>query len=163
MTIPSNKITITAGSLSSVLEVTDPRYDIFCFGPFMKDLPQRLGYSPALDASAAAFVGALKDLRTRQATPNSLRKYVGALNAVQKSLADPNTAYSAETLCAIYLIMAASPWLTMKGDKYPNHGEGMAHLLKTLVHKQPQDDFMRNLIASVSVAVVSACTCDSDW
>lgn len=125
----------------------------------MQELPQRLGYSAALDASAAAFVGALKDLRTKQPSANTIKKYVGALNAVQKSLSDENTAYSAETLCAIFLVMAAQPWLSMKGDRHPSHGLGMSQLLKILVDKQPQDEFMRTLISSVSVVVVSFPAC----
>ncbi|KIE01664.1 ATPase, P-type, transmembrane domain protein, partial [Metarhizium majus ARSEF 297] len=153
-TVPSSKVTITASALGSVLEVTDPRYDVFAFGLFMRELPRRLGHSVALDASTAAFVSALRDLRTRQPTPDTIRKYVGALSAVQKSLGDESTAYSAETLCAVFLVMAAQPWLSMKGDRHPSHGLGMSHLLKMLVDRQPHDDFLRTLMASVTVVVI---------
>ncbi|KAK2589651.1 hypothetical protein QQS21_012666 [Conoideocrella luteorostrata] len=152
--IPSNTTTITSGALVSILEVTDPRYDISCFGPFTKQLPQRLGRSPALDASASAFVSALRDLRNKQVTTNSLTKYVGALNAVQRSLEDRTAAYSVETLCAIYFIMVTQPWLSVAGDRYPSHGQGMSHLLRTLVEKQSNDDFVKGLIATVSVVVI---------
>lgn len=153
-TVPSSKVTITASALGSVLEVTDPRYDVFAFGLFMRELPRRLGHSVALDASTAAFVSALRDLRTRQPTPDTIGKYVGALSAVQESLGDESTAYSAETLCAVFLVMAAQPWLSMKGDRHPSHGLGMSHLLKMLVDRQPHDDFLRTLMASVTVVVV---------
>jgi hypothetical protein len=153
--MPSSKLSITAGSLGSVLQVTDPRYDVFSFGLFMSELPQRLGHSVALDAAASAFVSALQDLRARNQTPGTISKYVGALSAVQKSLGDDGTAYSPETLCAIFLVMAAQPWLSMKGDRHYSHGQGMSHLLRILVDRKPQDDFVRTLISSVSVVVVS--------
>lgn len=152
---PSSRATIATGAFVSLLDVTDPRFDVFCYGPFIKELPKRLGHNSALDASAAAFASAIRVVRTKQRTVDALRKYGAALNAVQQSLADPVSAYSAETLCSIYLIMVVHPWLASQGDRYPNHGEGMAQLLNNLVNKTSQDEFLRTVITTVGIAVVS--------
>lgn len=89
----------------SVLQISDPRYDIFVFGPFINDIPSRLGTHAALDASADAFASAFSCVHTRRITPESLAKYAHALRSVQDSLQAPATAYSEQTLCAIYFIM----------------------------------------------------------
>lgn len=140
--------------LVSVLEVTDPRYDVFCYGPFIKELPKRIGYNPALDASASAFASAVRGVKAKQRTVESLHKYVAALHAVHQTLSDPTRAYSAETLCAVYLIMLCHTWVACKDDNYPNHGEGLGHLIGIMVNQEHSDPFLTQVMVTVSVAVV---------
>lgn len=101
----TNTVTLTAGAFVSVLEITDPRYDLFCYGTFIRDIPQHLGRHTALDASADALASAFRSVHMGRVSLETLSKYVRALNSVQKALQDPATAYSEQTLCAIYLIM----------------------------------------------------------
>lgn len=101
----TNPTTITASAFISVLEITDPSYDLFCYGTFMNEIPQQLGRHEALDASAEALASCFSCVHTGTVSTLSISKYVRALNSVQKCLQNPKTAYSGETLCAIYLIM----------------------------------------------------------
>ena len=153
----SNDSSIGTGMLVSVLDVTDPRYDVFCYGPFMKDLPRRMGHSQVLDASASAFASAVRAIRTKQTSVDALQKYGVALSAIQQSLGDSTTAYSADTLCSVYLIMVCHEWLATKGDAHPKHGEGMAQILKRLVEIPSPDSFTAGVICTVSMVVVRHC------
>ncbi|KAK2612207.1 hypothetical protein QQS21_001783 [Conoideocrella luteorostrata] len=151
---PSSNISITVGMLVSVLEVTDPGYDVFSFGSFIKEIPKRIGHNPALDAAASAFASAVKGARSKQRSVESLRKYAISLQAVQNTINDPEKTYSAETLCAIYLIMVCHDWVVSKYDKYPNHGEALSHLLKIMVDREPQDPFAIQVMVTAGIAVI---------
>lgn len=108
-TFPSRPLSSLAaracGAIVSVLQISDPRYDLLAFGPFIDEIPSRLGTHAALDASADALASAFSCVHTKRITPQSLAKYARALRSVQDSLQSPGTAYSEQTLCAIYFIM----------------------------------------------------------
>lgn len=102
---PSNDTTTTITCLISALEVKDIRYDITCYGEFLKHVPRRLGTNSALDASALALSSTYASLSTHQASPKTVAAYVNALQAVRASLSDPVQARTTDTLCAIYMVM----------------------------------------------------------
>ena len=102
---PSNETTIAASAFISTLEVTDVRYDLAWYGGFLKDIPRRLGTNDALDASVSALTSASSTLHTRQRSVEMLARYVHALKTLRVCLDDPVKARTANTLCAIYLIM----------------------------------------------------------
>lgn len=102
---PSNETTTIASALISRLEVKDLRYDLSCYGPFLKDIPKRLGSNIALDASVNVLTSAFSSLYTHRQSVTTLSKYVNALKALRICLDDPSQAWTANTLCAVYLLL----------------------------------------------------------
>jgi len=102
---PSNETTAIASAFIFILEVTDLRYDLSCYGPFLKDIPERLGSNIALDASVNVLTSAFPTLYTRQQSLETLSRYVNALKALRICLNDPLQVWTANTLCAIYLLV----------------------------------------------------------
>ena len=101
----SNEATRAIGGFISILDVTDPRYDLVCYGGFLKDIPRRLGTNRALDASVDALTSAFSSLYTREHSSAALATYGHAVYVLRICLDDPSMARSVETLCAIYFIM----------------------------------------------------------
>jgi hypothetical protein len=104
-TSPSNETTILAGAFISALEVSDLRYDLSCYGNFLKGIPKRLGKNIALDASVSAITHAFPSIYTGQRSPEALARYGDALKALRICLDDPINGRTVETVCAIWLIM----------------------------------------------------------
>jgi hypothetical protein len=102
---PSNGTTTIGSAFIFILEVTDLRYDLSCYGSFLKDIPKRLGSNTALDASVNVLTSAFSSLYTRQQSLETLSRYVNALKALRICLDDPSQAWTANTLCAIYLLL----------------------------------------------------------
>jgi hypothetical protein len=102
---PSNETTTIASAFIFTLEVTDLRYDLSCYGSFLKDIPKRLGSNTALDASVNVLNSAFSSLYTRQQSLETLSRYANALKALRICLNDPSLAWTANTLCAIYLLL----------------------------------------------------------
>ena len=80
---------------------------IWNFGPFLEDIPCRLGVNESLDAAVEVLLAAHMGFRMpqRQSTELCLSKYCRALKALQRCLADPEKAQSSETLCSTMLIL----------------------------------------------------------
>lgn len=102
---PSNETTTLASAFIFTLEVKDLRYDLSCYGAFLNDIPKRLGSNIALDASVNALSSAFPSLYTHQHSSQTLSKYGNALRALRICLDDPSQAWSANTLCAVYLLL----------------------------------------------------------
>lgn len=103
--IPSNDTLDITRDFIEVLQVTDVRYDVTWYGPFLENLPRRIGSSPALDAAIGAVTSAVKALRTRQNYPDAIARYVKGWKALRTCLSDPVQTKSIHTVCAIYLMM----------------------------------------------------------
>lgn len=102
---PSNETTKIAGAFIFTLEVKDLRYDLSCYGAFLEDIPKRLGSNIALDASVNVLTSAFSSLYTHEQSLMTLSKYVNALKALRICLDDPSQAWTANTLCAVYLLL----------------------------------------------------------
>lgn len=89
----------------AALEVTDLKYSLGCYGDFLSQVPRHLGKSDALDASVRALVNTLPYHYNGRMPPAALISYVDALKALRVCLENKDTVLTAETLCAIYLIM----------------------------------------------------------
>jgi hypothetical protein len=105
--VPSNQTTTVTHTLVSRLEITDLRYDITCYGDFLRHIPARLGRNEALDASADALATTFSTLHMPQGyqTIDALTKYGRAINSLRLCLDNPVKARMPETMCAVYLIM----------------------------------------------------------
>lgn len=115
------------GALCSALEIKDVRYDLSVYGLFFEDIPRRLGTNSALDASANALTAAFASVHSRRQPRNVLESYVQALKALRVSLNDPKEVGSANTLCAIYLMMICQVSVVFNTPMYnkPDFGLGL--------------------------------------
>lgn len=85
---------------------TDCRFNLeWTYGEFVRYVPQRLGFNPALDAAAQALIVSHTDFSLRRpVTPQSLVKYSDAIHVLTRSLNDPVQSSSLETICAVLLL-----------------------------------------------------------
>ena len=103
--IPTNEATKTVSSFTYILGVKDIRYSLGCYGPFLEEIPKRIGNNDALDASVGALSSAFSSLSTRTHSSESLQAYGHALEALRTCLKDDSKARSIDTLCAIYIML----------------------------------------------------------
>jgi hypothetical protein len=111
------------------LSIKDLRYDVgWAFGPFISDIPKRLGRSVALDTATQAFVLSLPPSPHARRHPESdaLESFTAALKATRLALAHPTELKSINTLCATYLLLICqvcsySPYLlyTLETQRSP--------------------------------------------
>lgn len=76
------------------------------FGPFIREVPSRLGHNPALDAAAAVLVDVHTSLVHRKMSLEIVNPqlYLRAIKTLQACLEDPCQGMSANTLCASVLL-----------------------------------------------------------
>lgn len=94
-----------AAAFVTTLQVTDVRHAVTYYGPFLREIPQRLGSSPVLDSAVKAVTTAYPFLRTRGFPPTALAHYGQSLRALRDCLNNPSEARTPHTLCAVYLII----------------------------------------------------------
>ncbi|KAL2820961.1 hypothetical protein BDW59DRAFT_111865 [Aspergillus cavernicola] len=152
--IPSNDTLDITRDFIEVLQVTDIRYDVTWYGPFLENLPRRIGSSPALDAAIGAVSGAVTALRTRQNFPDAIGKYVKGWNALRTCLNDPVQTKSIHTVCAIYLMMICQSWIGSPKERFANHGEVLAQILNAAVSQAGKGQFEDNMIITLSMPVI---------
>lgn len=138
---PHNDITHLSDSFISVLQITDPKYDLTCFGDWFVGVPARLGSVEVLDKAADAFVAGLTGLRSGSQSVGSMVKYGKALTSLRSTLMDPKQASSPNTLCAIFMIMVCQGWYSRSEDGSFSHMEGIAHLLNASAGQDWDDSF----------------------
>jgi hypothetical protein len=102
--MPSTDTSRMAAAFVAAFQVTDIRYAMAYYGPFLRDIPRRLGNSTVLDSAARALSTAYPLLRAGSYPPNALVLYGQSLRALRECLNDPVEARTPDTLCAVYLI-----------------------------------------------------------
>ncbi|KAL2871028.1 Zn(II)2Cys6 transcription factor domain-containing protein [Aspergillus lucknowensis] len=152
--VPTNDTLQITRDFIEVLQVTDIRYDVTWYGPFLENIPCRIGSSAALDAAIAAVTGAVKALRTRQGFPDAMTKYVKGWKALRTCLSDPEQTKSIHTVVAIYLMMICQSWVGRPDDHFANHGEILAHILDAAVTQAGKGEFEDGMIVTLSSPVV---------
>ncbi|KAH7311050.1 hypothetical protein BKA65DRAFT_441444 [Rhexocercosporidium sp. MPI-PUGE-AT-0058] len=150
---PSNESTMIMGAFCSALQITDVRYDLGVYGTFIKDIPRRIGTSVALDASVRAMTSTYSAVHTRSKTVDALEHYVDALEILRNTLSNPDEAGSANTLCAMYLLMVCQGWVGEKDD-CTSHGQAFAYLLSTVKPEDFQTEFEDELFMALCVPVI---------
>ena len=76
------------------------------FGPFIREVPSRIGHNAALDAAAACLVHAHTSM-IHHKNANELvnvERYTRAVSTLQRCLDDPGQMNSPNTLCAAVLL-----------------------------------------------------------
>lgn len=116
--MPPNAISSLTSLVVNKLQVADLRYNIkWAYGPFVDELPTRLGQSGALDAATRSLLmlsgGSGGHVHSRGSS--SVLEYNQALRAIRLAIADPAEAYSLNTLCAIYFLWLHQVCWTCRG------------------------------------------------
>ncbi|KAJ6017745.1 Cytochrome P450 [Penicillium sp. IBT 35674x] len=137
----------------NTLEIQDVRYDITYYGPFLRDLPRRLGSSPVLDAAATARVSSCPYFQKQDVPPAILAKFGKALRTLRECLDDPVDAQSPNTLCAIYLISTCQSWVGTSQKQRSSHAEAIAHIFNIIDLKEYRSGFARHLLITLCVLV----------
>ncbi|OAG43051.1 hypothetical protein AYO21_02670 [Fonsecaea monophora] len=165
---PSSESSILAQSLVAHLALKDLRYSITqLWGPFLADLPRRMGCNEALDAATATVLG-LHDAETRFVRDSAtlrpvLRQYVRAINAVRSILDDPVRAQEVETLCAVFLLAKASCYFPGPISNFISpHGTGAVELLKLRGFRRDQGPFESMLYGNLRFQVAQEMLFDPD-
>lgn len=98
-----------ARSLVASFAIESIGYNLTSYGPYMKELPRRLGHSVALDAAVACLTDAHSKI-LRRAPVNTVINpylYLAAVQGLQMALEDTMESASADTLCATALLAVA--------------------------------------------------------
>lgn len=113
LSVPSSVSPSTQDSLARLLvasfAIESIGYNLTSYGPYMKELPKRLGHSVALDAAVACLTDAHSKI-LRRAPVNTVINpylYLAAVQGLQMALEDSTESASADTLCATALLAVA--------------------------------------------------------
>jgi hypothetical protein len=112
-------MTMVTSMFVSALQVSDARFDLSVYGSLFKEIPRRLGRNAALDASVGALTTALPWVHTHHRSADMFDRYAHALKSLRASLDDPVQARSADTLCAVYLIVICHASLKLASPTLP--------------------------------------------
>lgn len=153
---PSSETTLLANALVGKLEASDDlRYHLcWTYGDFLDDIPRRIGTNEALDAAVAALVSAHSSLGSHRGTGSfvpveGLVAYSRAIRTLRIYLDDSARARTAETLCAVMLLLICQGFLGTCGGRGSTHGEGAAQILKARAYFDTRDDFECKLLLTL--------------
>lgn len=149
---PSSQLSFSISGLVDIIKPeTDLRFNLaWSYGPFLDEVPRRLGQNEALDAAVDALLQAHGCMCCRsQVTVSALSAYSRALSALRQCLGQPKTASSSNTLCAVMLLMTCEGFLGIHSGDFSGHAEGAAKLLKAKTKFNQQDDFECMLIQTL--------------
>jgi hypothetical protein len=157
--------TISAGSVGLRMSV---------FGPFIQEVPARIGHSPALDAAVAVLINAHTSLMYKKTSNDvvSINLYLRAIKTLQGCLEDCYEGMSTNTLCASVLLglvevgrapgrleseLICSQALAgpRKGNRYLAHVGGAGRLMELQGPNQFNDPFAKDILRFNRGGIVS--------
>lgn len=147
---------------STIVEFSDsthPGYSLMSFGSAMlSQLPKRICYSTALNASVTAFTSILENQQTpfNQPNPRTLQLYISALKALRDSLSNPVERYDTNTMCSVTILTFCHVWMAQHTNISRGHANGLAHLISIGIHKDLGDPFHYSVLSAMAVHLVSA-------
>ncbi|KAH6644046.1 hypothetical protein C7974DRAFT_439271 [Boeremia exigua] len=131
------------------------------FGPFIQEVPARIGHSPALDAAVAVLINTHASLMYKKTLNDiaSINLYLRAIKMLQNCLDDSQEGMSTNTLCASVLLglveALAGP---RKGNRYLAHVGGAGRLMELQGPRQFDDPFAKDILRfNRGGIIVSAC------
>ncbi|KAF2631764.1 hypothetical protein BU25DRAFT_360374 [Macroventuria anomochaeta] len=144
--------TISAGSVGLQMSV---------FGPFIQEVPARIGHNPALDAAVAVLINAHTSLMYKKTLNDivSINLYLRAIKMLQSCLEDAQEGMSTNTLCASVLLglveALAGP---RKGNRYLAHVGGAGRLMELQGPGHFHDPFAKDILRfNRGGIIVAAC------
>lgn len=116
------------------------------------ELPRRIGYSAALDASLAAFTSLLETRQSpsEQLNPRSLQLYASGLKTLESSIANPSSRYRSDTLCAAYILSECHIWQGRNAKLSRGHAEGLVYLISNIACQDLKDMFLRGICYAIT-------------
>ncbi|KAF2217504.1 hypothetical protein CERZMDRAFT_15141, partial [Cercospora zeae-maydis SCOH1-5] len=137
------------------MSIDDVRYDLcFTYGPFLKEIPKRLGENAVLDASVSALTATMSDLATRKNTNERYRRYGNALSALRTSLQEPFAAHSSLILCAIFIVWICQGWVGGDQTNVSGHSAGVLEFLSRSPTRHSSDVFDHTVLATMLGSVM---------
>lgn len=156
-----NELTRTAGAFISILGISDRQFAIQGFGPFLTDVPRRLGKSPILNASAKAFSSAVTAVFSKQTVVQALTDYGAALTCMRNALiADPSLTTKIETLCGVYLLLLSHNFTSGLDDDGLVHIQGLLYVLNNQSMQGQNDPFTSQMIDLASIILITESVID---
>ncbi|KAH4915912.1 hypothetical protein HBI56_226980 [Parastagonospora nodorum] len=119
------------------------------FGPFIREVPARLGHNAALDAAVAVLVNAHISLVQKKTALEivSPQLYLRAIRALQTCLEDVQQGMSSNTLCAsVILSLVEALSGPRKGNRYLAHVGGAGRLMELQGPAQFHDSFAKEML-----------------
>ncbi|KAH7080795.1 hypothetical protein FB567DRAFT_595132 [Paraphoma chrysanthemicola] len=119
------------------------------FGPFIREVPSRIGHNPALDAAAAVLVNAHTSLVHKKISMEivSPQLYLRAIKTLQTCLEDPEQGMSANTLCASVLLSLVEALAGPRiGNRYLAHVGGAGRLMELQGPEKYRDSFAKEIL-----------------
>lgn len=138
-----------ARSLIKALNTGSDGHRMSAFGPFIRDVPARIGHNAALDAAVACLVHAHSAMIQNKGA-NEIASpvlYLRAIQRLQACLEDPAQGLSSNTLCASVLLglveALAGPRV---GNQYLAHVGGAGRLMELQGPNLCRDRFAREIL-----------------
>ncbi|KAF4554099.1 Hypothetical protein D9617_5g069750 [Elsinoe fawcettii] len=159
--VPDNSLTRMINRFTANLD-TDRNSNFqlpWNFGPFLEDVPRRLGHNAALDAATEAVMAAYIAFRGRNGREPSknnqlcLRSYGKAVNSLRECLND-HRASSSETLCSTMMLLIVETLSGLDKEKVLSHAGGAAGILKARGHAKSRNAFEDKILLSLRGPVI---------
>ncbi|KAJ4984708.1 hypothetical protein SVAN01_09822 [Stagonosporopsis vannaccii] len=158
---PSQQHELSRALIASISASGTKGLQMSLFGPFIQEVPSRIGHSPALDAAVAVLINTHTSLMYKQTSNDvvGINLYLRAIKTLQSCLEDPREGMSTNTLCASVLLglveALAGP---RKGNRYLAHVGGAGRLMELQGPRQFDDSFAKEILRfNRGGIIVSAC------
>lgn len=151
---PSNETTQTLASFVSILEITDPRYDLNTVSYWLADLPRRYGTNKALDMAMQTVSVAFPCFSSKKVTTEALEAYDKATKYVHLYLNDARSNVDTECMCAIFLLLVAQEWIGRKKEQESLQSVGLVYLRRSSKQNRQWNELERNVRRTLSLCTV---------
>nr|OQO18149.1 hypothetical protein B0A51_15395 [Rachicladosporium sp. CCFEE 5018] len=163
ISIASSPATAAADSLrlrflATIVPSTDFKHNLaWSYGPYLQEVPRRLGVSPSMDAAIEALVHAHHDIcQQKPVSVIFVQKYGKALRTLREALQNEEIARRPETLAAVMILLTCQGVAGMSGNGHvgTGHAQGAIALMRARGFHKGTDDFERVMVVSLSTSVL---------
>lgn len=151
---PTNDTTYSVAGFISILEISDPRYDVFSMSYWLGDLPKRFGFNKALDSAIQGVVTAFPCLYSKTVTQEAVDAYEEARRYVRLSLPDARANIDTECMSALFLLQLMQDWIGKRHESDDIFHLGIAFILKGTKRGHCLSEFERAVRRTLSVCTV---------
>ncbi|KAJ6784080.1 hypothetical protein PWT90_07133 [Aphanocladium album] len=151
---PSNETTHSLARFISILEITDPRYDVFSMSHWLGDLPKRFGSNKALDSAMHGVIASFPCLYSKKVTQQALGAYEQALKYVRLSLQDARANVDTECMCALFLLHIMHDWIGKHHDADGIFDLGISYIMKSARSGRMLSEFERAVRRTLTVCII---------
>ncbi|RYO11891.1 hypothetical protein AA0121_g9548 [Alternaria tenuissima] len=130
------------------------------FGPFIQEVPARIGHNAALDAAVAVLVNVHTSLVYKKAADEivSPELYIRAIKTLQSCLESPQLGMSPNTLCASVLLGLVEAFAGPRiGNRYLTHVGGAGRLMELQGPSRYRDTFTKEILRFNRGGIIITC------